>query len=113
MERFRRGACGHRITRIDSPGELDDDISMTGGFRAPISRQAPTWVPTTDIRGEGLFIQFREETLQRWLAQDEAKQLNDKFYESHCRWQGRVISNRLARATPACATCCFIPSPMH
>ncbi|MCB0132376.1 MAG: DUF1998 domain-containing protein [Caldilineaceae bacterium] len=87
VERLREVRAVVGFTRIDSPGDLEDGQPEAGGIRAPISRQAPTWVPASDIRGEGIFIQFREDALQAWLDQDVCRRLNSEFYESHRRWR--------------------------
>ena len=87
VERLREVRAAIGFTRIDAPGELEDGQPTVGGIRAPMSRQAPTWVPATDIRGEGIFIQFREDALQAWLNQESSRRFNDEFFESHCRWR--------------------------
>src|SRR5260370_17052202 len=55
--------------------------------RAPLSRKRPTWVPAAEVRGEGLFIEFREEALQRWLAGVAQHQHNHKFRDAHIQWR--------------------------
>ena len=47
------------FTRIESPGfggdwELDDIET------APLARSGPWWAPAVEVRGEGIFLQFRE-----------------------------------------------------
>src|SRR5260370_26386513 len=55
--------------------------------RAPLSRKRPTWGPAAEGGGEGLFIEFREEALQRWLAGVVQHHHNHTFRDAHiqCR----------------------------
>ena len=55
--------------------------------RAPLSRKRPTWVPAAEVRGEGLFIEFHEEALQRWLAGVVQHQHNHTFRDAHIQWR--------------------------
>ena len=54
------------FTRIQSPGELGDLENQTEQSLAPISRKAPKWIPATEIKGEGIFLEFEEELIRTW-----------------------------------------------
>ena len=34
-----------------------------------LSRKPPDWVPASEVRGEGIFLQFNEEVLSNWLGE--------------------------------------------
>lgn len=53
------------FTRIQSPGELADLEDRTEQI-APISRKPPKWIPATEIKGEGIFLEFEEELIGAW-----------------------------------------------
>ena len=53
---------------------------------APLARSSPTWVPASEVRGEGLFIQFDEELVQSWLGKKEVKERDILFLEAHKKW---------------------------
>jgi hypothetical protein len=72
------------FTRIESQEELDDP-TMGAERRAPISRQPAKWVPATEIRGEGLFLEFHEEEIVKWV--DRANDRNNQFYRAHRQWR--------------------------
>jgi len=72
------------FTRIESSGELDDP-DVARARRAPISRGAPKWVPATEIRGEGVFLQFRESELAGWTARQSARAV--EFFRAHRQWR--------------------------
>jgi hypothetical protein len=87
VERMREVRALVGFTRVDAPGELGDLPNATGGRRMQISRQAPSWVPAADVRGEGIFVQFKESRIQEWLAYEAVQKRTSEFLESHCRWR--------------------------
>ncbi|WP_152624114.1 DUF1998 domain-containing protein [Cupriavidus sp. IDO] len=38
------------------------------GFVAPLSKSPRNWLPAAEIRGEGLFLRFRSDAIDSWLA---------------------------------------------
>ena len=67
------------FTRIDSPGNYGDVGALPDFLRAPLTRRAPEWVPATEVRGEGVFIRFDHERLERWAdgLQAESAEMHD------------------------------------
>lgn len=62
----------------------------------PLTRQAPTWLPAAEVRGEGIFLQFNEERIQSWLRTVN-RRAND-FHQAHMRWRSvRFIADPEAR----------------
>ena len=95
VERLREVRALIGFTRLDSLGELiDPDLSEEENKPAPLSRHAPTWVPASEVRGEGIFIQFNERKLAEWLRRQAVNDRGDAFLESHRKW-------RAARHLPA------------
>lgn len=70
-----------RITTAD-----DDDFTEEMEV-APLSNQVTTWLPAHEVRGEGVFIQFREAAIQAWLNRPAVWQQNVRFEEAHRRWR--------------------------
>jgi hypothetical protein len=83
VERLRVVRACVGFTRVDSPGDFGDPAQIPKVQRAPLSPGAPTWVPSTEVRGEGVFLRLREDTLSAWLEGDEAKKLDDEFRRAH------------------------------
>lgn len=53
------------FTRINPPGDEDSpDI-------AAIAVGDPGWLPAVEVRGEGIFVAFNQDTLRAWETQDE------------------------------------------
>src|SRR5437763_12328997 len=52
-----------------------------------LARQAPRWVPAAEVRGEGIFLQFREDALAAWLEQPAVVKQNEIFSSAHYGWR--------------------------
>jgi hypothetical protein len=88
VERLREVRAMVGFTRLDAVGELTDPDLSIQIDPVSLSRQEPTWVPTTEVRGEGIFIQFKEEKFRQWLSKTAVDERGDKFFESHKKWRG-------------------------
>lgn len=42
--------------------------AIEDGFVSPLSKKIFNWLPAAEIRGEGLFLRFRKETIDSWMA---------------------------------------------
>jgi uncharacterized protein DUF1998 len=69
------------FTRIDTVGGGADD-SLKPDV-APIYKARPDWLPAVEVRGEGIFIEFREDAVRTWENKDavraRAKAMEIKF----------------------------------
>ncbi len=85
-ERLRevRGLIG--FTRIQSPGDFTDSGEVPPEFRAPLGRENLTWIPAMEVRGEGIFLQFKESTLQAWEQREVIKKRHIQVKEAHKNW---------------------------
>ena len=84
-ERLREVRALVGFTRIESPSDYDNPAAFPENQRATLSRTKPTWIPASETRGEGLFFQFKEERIQKWVK--KAEKLNTTFMEAHQRWR--------------------------
>jgi len=48
--------------------------AIRDGFIAPLSKTPRNWYPAAEIRGEGLFLRFRSESIDEWLAANSSIQ---------------------------------------
>lgn len=86
-ERLREVTALVGFTRIDSGGGEQEDPEMDiPTSTAPLARNSPTWVPASEVRGEGIFIQFDEERIRTWLNKKEVKERDSLFFEAHKKW---------------------------
>lgn len=91
VERLREVRALVGFTRIDSPGDYADPRDIPPEYRAPLSRRAPTWVPVSEVRGEGLFLHFKRDVLVDWAGKNAARE--SEFRAAHSAW-------KTARAMP-------------
>ncbi len=84
-ERLREVRALVGFTRIESPSDYDNPAAFPENQRARLSRTQPTWVPSSEIRGEGLFFHFKEDVIQKWVKKHKA--LDGIFLEAHQRWR--------------------------
>jgi len=87
VERLREVVALLGFTRIDPPGEPDASGNVPGLGR--LSRGNPQWVPCTEVRGEGIFIQFKEDVVAAWEAKADDHKRIHALVGSHERWRGR------------------------
>lgn len=86
VEKLREVRALIGFTRIQSPGDFTDTGEVPKEFQAPLSRQKPTWIPAMEVRGEGIFLQFKESTLQTWENQEGVKKRHIQVKEAHKNW---------------------------
>ena len=84
-ERLREVRSLIGFTRIESPGDMSEPDELPDERRAPLSRNAPTWVPTIDVRGEGVFVQLSEAAIEEWLGR--VGDLDAEFMVAHRAWR--------------------------
>ena len=87
VERLREVRALVGFTRIESPGDFAETGELPQDYWAPLSRQEPKWVPATEVRGEGLFIQFSEQAIAQWEALPQLKEYDRQSKEAHRRWR--------------------------
>jgi hypothetical protein len=86
VHRLREVTALVGFTRFDSAGpdvsgELDLEVE-----RAPIIAGNPRWMPAVENRGEGIFLQFRKEAMEAWLAKKEVLTRNDQLKAGFDAW---------------------------
>jgi len=93
VERLREVTALIGFTRIDSGGEMTDELDIPTE-NAPLSVTPPTWVPASEVRGEGIFIQFDEQKISSWVNKPEILAANEEFFQAHRLWcQARGLDN--------------------
>ena len=70
--------------------------------RASISRNPPHWVPASEVRGEGIFIQFKEAVVEAWCQQvKELEKFIQRLFRDSERTRTEFFWNRLNANSPA------------
>ena len=95
IERLREVRSLIGFSRIESPGDLSDVGNINDISLAPLSRDNPKWVPASDVRGEGIFLQFKEDAITRWQARYPSLEAYEKqSQQAHTAWRtARNIEN--------------------
>ncbi len=80
------------FTRVEAPDpEADEQPNIVA-----LSKGAEEhWLPAAEVNGEGIFIEFNEETLAAWLQSPAIKDLSRKYSESYrafCTSKGWTIT---------------------
>lgn len=87
VERLREVQALTGFTRVESPGDAaDTDVDSVASL-VPLGRRALQWVPATEARGEGLFLQIREEAVRSWV--DRHRNIAKEFFDAHREWRKR------------------------
>ena len=85
VEKLREVRALVGFTRLMSPRDFDNAADVPLEQRAKISRKAPTWVPASETRGEGIFFQFSESLIQEWVKRNHA--YDREFEVGHQAWR--------------------------
>jgi len=85
LERLREVNALIGFTRVEAPEESTDPSERPP--MAPLSRGRPEWVPTSEVHGEGIFIQFDEEALQAWEAKAPVHEIDRRLRGGHRGWR--------------------------
>ena len=68
------------FTRVDAP---DPDADVQANIVYLNKGRNEKWLPAAEINGEGIFIEFNKNTLNRWLSDQRVKALSQKYEECY------------------------------
>lgn len=93
-ERLRVVSAFLGFTRISSPRDFGDVAEIPEVRRAPLARRPPPWVPAAEVRGEGIFVLFREDAVARWTELPGAGKRARRFVDAHTAFRrARGVEN--------------------
>jgi hypothetical protein len=81
VDRLRKVNALIGFTRIDEMDRVDD----LGPRLVPLSLQPPRWAVATEDRGEGMLLEFDEETVRAWEERVEDSDVFAAHFQSHKR----------------------------
>lgn len=87
VERIREVRALLGFTRIESNSDFAEATSLKDGRLTRLTRESPTWLPASEVRGEGIFLRIREDALLAWESKPEVRSLQQEFLESHKAWR--------------------------
>jgi hypothetical protein len=87
VHRLREVAAQVGFTRFEPPTTDLDELALEVK-RADLAREV-TWLPATEIHGEGVLLSFKREKLDGWLKRPAVKRRLDELVAGHdARFQG-------------------------
>ncbi|WP_345193457.1 DUF1998 domain-containing protein [Kistimonas scapharcae] len=85
LERLREVNALLGFTRVEAPEQSSDPDERPEV--AKLCRSAPEWVPATEVHGEGIFIRFNEDQLQKWEKKAAVQEIDKKLMSGHRGWR--------------------------
>lgn len=85
LQRLREVNALIGFTRVEAPEESDDPDERPP--MASLSRAKPTWVPASEVHGEGIFIRFKEDEVRKWEGLGPVKQRDAMLAAGHVGWR--------------------------
>ncbi|MHB8202905.1 MAG: DrmB family protein [Desulfomonilaceae bacterium] len=93
---FERVTLGYRLrevtaligfTRIEAPGESLGGAEQDFPQNGPLTSGDPEWVPAGEVKGEGIFLQFREDAIQGWTKDREVRKREHELLMAWIEWR--------------------------
>jgi hypothetical protein len=101
VEKLREFMSLVGFSRIQSSGDFGDEIESEEITIVPLSSNPPQWVPSCETRGEGIFIQFNESTIQAWEDSQDLRNKASKVKLAYSDWLSRRNLNPNKSLTPS------------
>lgn len=86
VHRLREVMAQVGFTRFEAVSpDIDGELEI-GVRRALLAREI-TWLPAIENRGEGVFIQFRKEAVQQWVAREDVIARGTRLLNGYQAWK--------------------------
>lgn len=85
VERIREVNALVGFTRLEAPEDLlagNEELDY-----APLSSNAPAWVPANEVRGEGILVRFDPDALSAWEARDDVIARMAALEKANLHWR--------------------------
>lgn len=93
-ERLREVHALLGFTRLESPEEYGPPDQVPEDRWVQLGRREPTWLPAVEVRGEGIFLRFKEEVVAAWCSEPAVIARERELWRAHFAWrQARRIPN--------------------
>lgn len=85
LDRLREVNALIGFTRVEAPEESIAPDEQAP--RAALGKGALTWVPVSEVHGEGIFIRIKEEKLVAWESKASVKERDEMLRRGHEGWR--------------------------
>lgn len=92
VKRLREVQAMTGFTRIEAPGQGN----LQPAHRVPLSAGRTSWVPAVERRGEGIFLQLREDAVAEWVVRAEEHRHVQALRAAYALW----LANRDRQPDP-------------
>ena len=92
VERLREVRALVGFTRLDAPDPLDPELVT----RAPLAKSKLTWVPASEVRGEGIFLRLPEDLLVDWEQRVRDSDAMHEHMGAYARFRQNRYSGRIS-----------------
>lgn len=86
VHRLREVIAQVGFTRFEAISPDTDGELELGVRRASLTRDNPEWLPAIENRGEGIFIQFSKDAVEKWLAREQVKSRGELLEHGYRMW---------------------------
>lgn len=90
-ERLREVRALVGFTRLDAPDPDDPDLVTV----APLARDKPTWLPGSEVRGEGIFLRLSDDLLAAWTERVGDSEAMHQHRDAYARFRRNRYSDRV------------------
>lgn len=89
VERMREVRALVGFTRLEASESFEDLIDESDIEQVPLSRGKLSWTLATEVRGEGIFLEFSERAISEWTKRFEKQltEFNQAGFEVHKQWR--------------------------
>ncbi|MEQ9567118.1 MAG: DUF1998 domain-containing protein, partial [Pseudomonadales bacterium] len=85
LKRLREVNALIGFTRVEAPEATNDPNEQPP--MAALCNDRPSWIPASQVHGEGIFIRFDEKVLAKWETKTEVAALDGKLFKGHNWWR--------------------------
>ena len=85
LERLREVNALVGFTRIEAPEETTDPDDRPP--MASLCKGKPSWIPVSEVHGEGIFIRFHEQVITKWESLKAVRQRDEILRNGHSAWR--------------------------
>lgn len=93
VHRLREVTAQIGFTRFEPPSSRTDGDLELGVEMAALAREAK-WLPATENRGEGVFLQFKKEAIAEWLKKPEVVQRVETLMKGFDLWKSEHTKSK-------------------
>ncbi|UXI81812.1 DUF1998 domain-containing protein [Streptomyces vinaceusdrappus] len=91
VERLREARALIGFTRLDAPDPESPEIAQ----QVDLSRGSQSWVPASEVRGEGIFLRVQDELMAEWATRMEKSPQIEAHREAYGRFRANRKSDRM------------------